>query len=217
MATLYGSFGCFLVVAFKLGGRYGGAFHGQADRFDGVMGGYMDPFVRVAGGSGRGANSFEFGPGLPVWFLDAGQDCAEGFAGGFTVPAGAFGVRSRVHVLILFRSPFESFRKFVFVDLVVMVDEDTSLVCRVYIVLLRGELVGVPSYLINISRSLGNRTGVKYYQAKSTSSVGTTSWPGCLAKIAKYLLYFSIRRRSVEARAGECIQSIECIFSMNVP
>lgn len=151
MASPYGSFGCFLVVAFKLGGRYSGAVHGQANRFDGIMGGYMDPFVRVAAGGGRGAKSFEFGPGLPVLFLDAGQDCAEGFAGGFTVPAGAFGVRGRVHVLILSRSPFECFRKFVFVDLVVMVDEDTSLLCRVYIVLLRGELVGVPRYLINIS------------------------------------------------------------------
>lgn len=151
MASLFGSFDCFLVVAFELGGRHGGAIHGQAGRFDGVVSGYMDPFVRVAAGGGRGAKSVEFGPGLPMWFLDAAQDCCEGFTGSFTIPAGAFGVRGGVHVLILFRSPFECFRKFVFFDLVVMIDEDTSLFCRVYIIFLGRELVGVPRLFVNIS------------------------------------------------------------------
>lgn len=151
MASLFGSFDCFLVVAFELGGRHGGAIHGQAGRFDGVVSGYMDPFVRVAAGGGRGAKSVEFGPGLPMWFLDAAQDCCEGFAGSFTIPAGAFGVRGGVHVLIFFRSPFERFRKFVFFDLVVMIDEDTSLFCRVYIIFLGRELVGVPRFFVNIS------------------------------------------------------------------
>ena len=150
MASLFGSFGCFLVVAFELGGRDGGAVHGEAGRFDGVVSGYMDPFMRVAAGGGCGAKSVKFGPSPPMWFLDAGQDCCEGFARSFTIPAGTFGVRGRVHVLILFRSPFECFRKFVFFDLVVMVDEDTSLFCRVYIIFLGSELVGVPRSFVNI-------------------------------------------------------------------
>lgn len=150
MASLFGSFGCFLVVAFELGRRDGGAVHGQAGRFDGVVRGYMDPFMRVAACGGCGAKSVKFGPSFPMWFLDAGQDCCEGFARSFTIPAGTFGVRGRVHVLILFRGPFECFRKFVFFDLVVMVDEDTSLFGRVYIIFLGSELVGVPRSFINI-------------------------------------------------------------------
>lgn len=102
MASLFGSFDCFLVVAFELGGHHGGAAHGQAGRFDGAVSGYMDPFVRVAAGGGCGAKSVKFGPGLLMWFLDAAQDCCEGFAGSFTIPTGTFGIRGREHFLILF-------------------------------------------------------------------------------------------------------------------
>lgn len=66
MASLFGPFDCFLVIAFELGGGYGGAVHGQGGRFDGVVGGYMDPLVRVAAGNGCRAKSIEFGPGLLV-------------------------------------------------------------------------------------------------------------------------------------------------------
>lgn len=106
--------------------------------------------MRVAAGGGCGAKSVEFGPSFPMWFLDAAQGCCEGFARSFTIPAGTFGVRGRVHVLILFRSPFECFRKFVFFDLVIMVDEDTSLFRSVYIIFLGTELVGVPRLFVNI-------------------------------------------------------------------
>lgn len=64
MASLFGPFDCLLVVAFELGGCYGGGVHGRAGCFDGVVSGYMDSFVRVAAGGGRGAKSAEFGAGL---------------------------------------------------------------------------------------------------------------------------------------------------------
>lgn len=55
------------------------------------------------------------------------------------------------------------------------------------------------------------------YQAKSTSSVGTATCSGNFAKISKYRRYFAMRRVIVAPTAGECIQSIECIFSIKDP
>lgn len=74
----------------------------------------------------------------------AREERGAGFAGGFAVPAGAFRVDGGEHPLIGFRRPFKGFRELVFIDFIVVVDEDFGRRHRVCVIGFRGELMGMP-------------------------------------------------------------------------
>ena len=82
-------------------------------------------FVKLASNRVFGGGFEEFGDG------DGG---GVGFTDGFAVPAGTFGVDCVEHFLVGFRGPGKGVGEFVFVDFVVVVDEDIACFERVLVI-----------------------------------------------------------------------------------
>lgn len=153
---------------------------------------------------------------------DAGSGGSVRFTDGFAVPACAFRVWFLEHCLIDQRGPFEGGSDCGGGDLVIVVDEAGGFGDTMAVVFWRTELVRMPDRWIawsvekNADQSK-RRSDVRTHHARSISSVGTAVRPVCWARIVKYRSYFKSNRCIVDRTAGECSQSMACIFSINDP